>query len=99
MATAEHCGFALTTTLVRGVIFQLFGLGPLTVLPAISGVLALIAVGQHHIVADHVVLNVRHGARSGAFTLRSGPETPSPCAPRVMIYPSGFWGLCPDWVE
>src|SRR3954447_2018890 len=65
----------LTTAPVRDVIFQLFGLGPLTVLAAISRVLALVAIGKHHIVADQVILNVRHGARSGAFSLRSRSQT------------------------
>ena len=41
--------------------FQLLGLEPFAVLPTITRLFGLVAIGQHPVLADHLVLQVRHG--------------------------------------
>jgi hypothetical protein len=68
---ASVCGQLrdLSAPLIGGVILQLLGLDPFAVLPTISRCFGLIAVGEHVILADQVVLQIGHAATSGAFGL------------------------------
>ncbi len=59
----------LAASPVGGVIFQLLGLDPFAVLAMIAGLDDLIAVGEDIVLADQLLLQVRHRAASRAFGL------------------------------
>ncbi|MDB5604294.1 MAG: hypothetical protein JWP25_1194 [Bradyrhizobium sp.] len=59
----------LAASPVRDVICQLLRFDPFAVLPAIAGLDGLVAVREHHVLSNQLILQVGHAAASRAFRL------------------------------